>query len=419
MAENFITRSLQTHGDKYDYSKVNYVNAKTKVIIICKKHGEFLQRPDGHYAGKDGCIECNKKNKTTEIFIARVLKIHGNRYDYSKVNYTTSRNKVIIICRIHGEFEQTPDAHYKGSGCTKCTKIFSTEIFKEKAICYHEDRYDYSKVVYVNDNTKVIIICKKHGEFLQKPCKHWKGQGCKKCQFENLRYTKEIFIEKAIILHDNKYDYSKVEYVNLRNKIKITCKIHGVFLQNPTSHLRGTGCRNCAYTSKFIEKALKVHNNKYDYSKVNYTGSKNKITIICNIHGEFYQLPSYHLFGHNCPACRVYKNENECRNIIEELTGEKFIKERPNFLNKLEYDGYNHDLKLAFEYNGTQHYKYIPYFHENKKKFERQKENDKTKIELSHKNGIYLIIIPYWIENKEKFIANSYENYLLLNILSS
>ena len=119
--------------------------------------------------------------------------------------------------------------------------------------------------------------------------------------------------------------------------------------------------------------------------------------------------------GQGCPKCFVHKNENECKNIIEKLTGEHFTRERPKFLNKLEYDCYNDDLKLALEYNGIQHYEYSPFFHSNnRKKFEKQKENDKLKKELSHQNRIYLIVVPHWILDKEKFINEEYQNYLFL-----
>jgi len=92
---------------------------------------------------------------------------------------------------------------------------------------------------------------------------------------------------------------------------------------------------------------------------------------------------------------------------------ENLFRQRPNFINKLEYDGYNDDLKLAFEYNGIQHYEYSPFFHSNNiKKFEKQQNNDTLKKDLSHQNGIYLIVVPYWIIDKEKFIKDEYQNYL-------
>lgn len=122
--EQFIKESKTVHGDKYDYSKVDYVNGETEVIIICPVHGEFVQKPSDHLI--HGCNKCgiekvgkaNRKNQ--DVFIKEAIIVHGNKYDYSKVNYATSDSKVIIICPKHGEFEQRPHNHLNGQGCKKC-----------------------------------------------------------------------------------------------------------------------------------------------------------------------------------------------------------------------------------------------------------------------------------------------------------
>ena len=125
-AEEFIEKAKAVHGDKYDYSKVNYVDAITKVCIICPEHGEFWQTPNMHINDKNGCKLCgiknrsNKRKKTTEQFIEKARKIHGNKYDYSKVNYVNSQEKVGIMCPKHGEFWQNPRKHLSGCGCSKC-----------------------------------------------------------------------------------------------------------------------------------------------------------------------------------------------------------------------------------------------------------------------------------------------------------
>ncbi len=125
-------------------------------------------------------------------------------------------------------------------------KKLTTKEFIKKAKIYHGNRYNYSKVKYVNSKTKIMIICKKHGEFLQTPSKHLMGQGCFKCGCEKIVSLKSIttkeFIKRAIKIHNNKYDYSKVEYKNAHTKITIICKKHGKFKQSPNSHLRGRGC---------------------------------------------------------------------------------------------------------------------------------------------------------------------------------
>ena len=121
----FIDGCKIVHGDKYDYSKVSYVKKLEKIIIICKIHGEFEQLAHSHITGQ-GCIYCSGNYKSnTEEFILKAIKIQSNKYDYSKVDYYTAIINVIIICKDHGDFKQTPNSHLSGRGCPKCTKQHS------------------------------------------------------------------------------------------------------------------------------------------------------------------------------------------------------------------------------------------------------------------------------------------------------
>ena len=120
-AEEFIKRAREVHGDKYDYSKVNYINSKAPVTIICPTHGEFYCSPNNHISNKSGCPYCNGGVKIDTVeFIRRARQVHGDKYDYSKVNYINSNTPVTIICPIHGEFEQLPSVHLSNHGCPKC-----------------------------------------------------------------------------------------------------------------------------------------------------------------------------------------------------------------------------------------------------------------------------------------------------------
>ena len=171
------------HGDRYDYSQVVYINSVTKVCIICRIHGEFWQVPSRHLMG-DNCPYCyGRTKKTIEEFIAKACSVHGDRYDYSLSDYKGSLTKVCIICPIHGEFWMTPNAHLSGQGCPKCngTPRKNVEQFIAEARLIHGDKYDYSKVDYKNNFTKVCIICPIHGEFWQEPRTHLSGHGCPKC----------------------------------------------------------------------------------------------------------------------------------------------------------------------------------------------------------------------------------------------
>lgn len=193
--EEFIKRAKSVHGNKYDYSKTEYNGMFENVCIICPIHGEFFQSPVNHLKGK-GCQICghistwDKRGRlNTNKVIGLFKEVHGDKYDYSKVEYHDMKTKVCIICPIHGEFWQTPEKHIKRHfGCPKCgvikratKRILSSEEFIKRAKNVHGDKYDYSKINYVDSHTKVCIICPIHGEFWQTPNKHLMGQECPEC----------------------------------------------------------------------------------------------------------------------------------------------------------------------------------------------------------------------------------------------
>ena len=295
--EEFIEKVKETHGNRYDYNKVEYINAKTKVCIICREHGEFYQTANEHLSGS-GCMKCaGIYNYTTEEWIEKAKQVHGNKYDYRKVEYINANTKIWIICPIHGEFLQTAGNHLQGYGCPKCkvdilkSTFTSNRVeFIEKAKQVHGDKYDYHKVEYINANTKVCIICQTHGEFWQTPGSHLSGQGCMKCA-GIYNYTTEEWVEKAKQGHGNIYDYSKVEYVNANTKVYIICPIHGDFLQTPTSHLSGAGCPKCNESKLEKETAdlLEQYNIKFvGQKKFDWLKHKKPLRI------DFY-LPEYNI----------------------------------------------------------------------------------------------------------------------------
>ncbi len=270
------------------------------------------------------------KNLTTDDFIQKSNEIHNFKYDYSLVEYKNNRTSVSIICPEHGIFEQLPMNHIKGFGCSKCSKNkpLTTIEFIKKANETHNNKYDYSLTIYDRSYIKVKIICPEHGIFEQKPNNHLTGAGCPKCN-DGILKDKENFIEKAKNAHNNKYDYSLVEYINMNTNVKIICPIHGIFEQRPSHHLMGHGCPLCGVLknkeqsfsiNEFIEKVKELHHNQYDYSLVEYVNNYTKIKIICPEHGEFEQMPKIH-FYYGCPKCKKerliskYKN-----NFIEKAT---------------------------------------------------------------------------------------------------
>lgn len=201
------------------------------------------------YVGPSGKLKpSTSKDKKQEIFIFRAKEIHFDRYDYSQTEYIGVKNTLIIICKEHGPFTQRPDAHLAGAGCPLCANASrrkSPEGFISDAKKIHGDTFDYSLSHYISSHIKVKIVCKKHGVFEQTPANHLTGLGCGKCA-GNVTKTTEEFVEQAIAYHGNKYDYSLVNYIKAHEKVKIVCKTHGVFEQSPDNHLHGKGCPVCA-----------------------------------------------------------------------------------------------------------------------------------------------------------------------------
>ena len=184
---------------------------------------------------------------TIEKFIEKAKLKHGDKWDYSKVNYVRSKDKITIVCKLHGDFIQTASDHLYGCGCPQCdpTKRLTAEDFISKSKSIHVDKWDYSEVVYGKNNYDLVKIgCSEHGPFMQRPWQHLRGQGCPKC-CNNTLMTNEEFIVRCKEKHGDKWDYSITDYGGRRKEVSIICKKHGVFKQKAMLHLDGWGCRKC------------------------------------------------------------------------------------------------------------------------------------------------------------------------------
>ena len=218
-----------------------------------------------------------KKSKTKEEFINDANLKHCNKYNYNKVVYKNNKEKIIITCPIHGDFLQRPDKHLQGNGCPYCQNNThkTKEEFVEESQKAHGDKYDYSKVNYVNNHTKVCIICPEHGEFWQIPKNHiYRKHGCPKCASDKngkrCRLTTEEFIHKAKEIHGEKYDYSKIDYINMKSKVSIICPEHGEFFQTPSHHIiMKCGCPKCnrSHLEEETENILTENNIQFNYQK--------------------------------------------------------------------------------------------------------------------------------------------------------
>ena len=396
----FIYEARKVHGDKYDYSRVVYESSVKKVCIICPEHGEFWQIADAHLRGSK-CPKCHNASmhSNAEKFIAKCKEVYGDLYDYSKVKYVHNKQKVCVICPKHGEFWVTPNNHMRGSRCPACfgTPKKTTKQFIEQARKVHGDKYDYSKVKYDGGKVKVCIICPDHGEFWQAPYNHLKGAQCPVCSGV-LKITEPIFIERCTKIHNGKYDYSSVHFKNLQDFVKIICPEHGEFWQRAIIHYRGYGCPICGgsqqlTTEQFIEKAKRVHGDKYDYSKTNYTNYRTKVCIICPEHGEFWQVPNTHLFGAGCPTCPESNMEGEVRHL---LLANNIVFEQEKGFDWLVYhrrmflDFFLPEYGVAIECQGGQHFSPTQLFG-GEEFYKLTKERDAAKKRLCEEHGIRIL----------------------------
>lgn len=301
---------------------------------------------------------------TTKEFIDKAIAKHGHKYDYSKTEYKNYREKICIICPEHGEFWQTPKDHLSGRGCPVCRYASSSlklrdtaENFILKAKKVYGDRYCYDRINYVNNHTKVNIVCEKHGEFLVTPNNFLNGHGCPICGIE-----------------------SRAE-------------------------------KQAGNTENFIKQALHVHGDKYDYSKVKYVNSRTKVCIICPEHGEFWQTPDSHINQiAGCPKCRSSLLENEIEKMLIE-NGIVYEKEKTfewlKCKKRLRLDFYLPDYKIAIECQGIQHFEPIKAWG-GEHRLNDNRQRDTIKLNLCKKKGIKVLYFAKTKRNKD-ILANTNE----------
>lgn len=345
----------------------------------------------------------------TKEYILESDKIHKGKYSYINTVYINAKEKVNIICPIHGEFSQNPYSHKKGFGCNKCAieeralnkKININDYIKE---CnkIHNNKYDYSKIKNLTQKNKIPIICPEHGEFKQNAFLHKNGSGCPTCFNEkkktNLKCDTETFLDKISGFNNfNTCDFSKVNYVNAKTPITIICSKHGEFNRLPDDILRRKNiCLKChpkktpinkITTKEYIKRGNDIHDNFYVYDKTIYINPKKSLIITCPKHGDFKQIAYNHINKTNprgCKKCSLkYNNqENEIKDFIKSLNI-SFKSNNRKILDGQELDIYIPSKNLAIEYNGL-------YWHSEKKVGAKYHLN---KTELCESKDIQLIHI--------------------------
>lgn len=369
--EKFIERAREVHRDRYDYSKMNATTLKEKTTVICPEHGEFITTMDSHINKKSGCPSCHKVKKyTNDEWIATAKKIHGGKYDYTQTHYTKAKDMVDVICHVKDEFGF------------------------------------------------------EHGLFSIRAGNHIHGTGCPKCGGK-YNMTQDEFLRKANKVHGNKYDYSKTVFDGVKNKVCIVChevdefgNEHGEFVQNAGSHLCGSGCPKCnggvkMTQEEFINKANSVHNNFYDYSNVVYETAKTKVEIICPVHGTFIQTPDQHLRGQGCPKCKSSIMETDIMKLLSDNDFYYEYQSRVLNVGLQTVDFYLPDFNVIIECQGEQHFVPTRFsksmsYRDARKMFDERSELDKNKFEIAKENGLKII---YYVD-KKTFSRNNINTFI-------
>lgn len=362
-----------------------------------------------------------RKYRTAEEAIREMKEINPNVEILS--DYVNMNTKMKFRCNICGhEFENSPrNIINRHQGCKKCSdkanairRTKSIKQFVEEARAEHGDKYDYSLVNYQGAFKKIQIICPKHGIFEQIPDSHIRGCGCPKCKFDWHVVTEEEFLNRVKEKFGDKFDLSKMNYIDYTTPITIICPIHGEFEMTPQALVNcDNGCPECGKmvqvmkrsdtTESFIEKARKVHGDKYDYSLVQYVHSKIPVKIICPKHGIFEQKPVNHLVGKGCPYCANSKGETFISNYLKE----KEIPYTSQYLCRFGHWRLYADFYLminnkeyVIEYNGRQHYYPVQRFG-GEERFQHQVERDQALKEYCECHNINYVEIRYdWKHDK-------------------
>lgn len=278
--EEFIAKANAVHGDRYDYSKVEYINANTKVCIICKDHGEFWQSPYTHLKGH-GCSKCASEVNAAKMRLWTEERCREVALRYTEMKaFRTECEEAYNAALKHKWLKDYTWLSYKidVSRPKKKRQSYTQEEIIERIRSIFGERYSYDKVVYKAMKVPITLVCHErdsngieHGEFSMRPDNIFSGkQGCPKCYDDRRsrlqRKPVEKFIEEAKKVHGELYEYHKVEYVNTNSKVCIVCKIHGDFWQTPSSHIRGKGCPYCSGNAKKWDKeSCDLEARKYEY----------------------------------------------------------------------------------------------------------------------------------------------------------
>ena len=336
--EMFVAELKELFKDKpYTFEKVNYSGSHKYVTVTCKIHGDFSAMATNLQQGK-GCRSCGiestarAKRKDTDYFIKLSREVHGDRYDYSLVDYNGNNTKVKILCKHHGIFEQVPLSHYAGSGCVNCVKR-DVKTFEDVLNYIPKDRLNIWSIISKHNHEnvkladKVTVKCLIHNNIFTSTFHYLTNRKtcCEITRYEvasdTQRTSEEEYLRIFKDIHGDKYEYSSFGLVNKKTKIEIKCREHGYFYQTIAKHIeRKQGCPECGQIKSGLSKSnnwlLKLNDLVLDeikgegYSLVTtefVKNSKDKIILNCNEHGNFGKSIGNLLQGQRCPECNKYE----------------------------------------------------------------------------------------------------------------
>jgi len=394
---NVLKKFKEIHNITYDYSKFIYYGYKEKSIIICNIHGEFLQSPAKHLAGQ-GCKICNSRYSIEEIK-SKLYEIHQNKYEFIFNDLIVDTSSKIKIKCSHGIKEMKIRYLLQGQGCIYCKgKKWKESDLRIKLSKIHSDLiYNDGFMIgkYLN------VICKEHGNFNIKKDRHLSGQGCPKCS-KRKKYDNNFFIDSITKNFKELYSYDNCFFKSFSEKVIITCKKHGDFESYPSYLLNGNGCSLCrnennSYSQEeFLEKCIEKHP-EIDHSILNYKGTNSKIKLICKKHGIFEQKAGYYLnYSKGCKYCNETKGEKQIRMYLEN----KKLEYKQQYKNYgFIFDFFIPSHNTYIEFNGRQHYEPIEFFG-GSVSYNKQLLKDKLKDEILKDKNIKLIKIGYWQMSK-------------------
>lgn len=441
-ANEILNKIEQKFPNKFDLTEYRNqeIEYTTKIHVKCNDCGyEFDTSPKTllQSSNKYGCKQCYQNNRsrvTKEDVIKKVNEKYGDqRFNFSKFTFNDIHDEAILICNNCGsEILVTVSdltRNRKVELCSNCKKKenFNTycEKFKEKVKEKFGNAFNLDGVQYTNAKSKVQIkcnTCNSTFEITPDSLLHSK-YGCPVCSEKSRRQNKKLSIEEFIKdsnnIHNFKYDYSQVQYVDRDTEVKIICPVHGEFRQKPRTHLKGCGCQKCAIEDRtnssrktrdeFISESKLIHGDYYNYNEVDYVNRTTPVSIICPIHGEFKQSPEKHLRGHGCQLCKRSKGEVLVANILNDLKIPYQEQYTINVDNKTLIVDFFAKGKYI-EYNGKQHYESINFFG-GEEKFIIQQNRDILLREYCKNNNIELLEISYKlnVEDVKNLIQDFYE----------